>query len=122
MLWNDTRSHREAAQLDTSRSRELTGNILFPGFTAPKTEWVRRNESSAFARIAKVLLPKDYVRYWLTGEHVSEMSDAAGTGWLDVGQRDWSLELLESMHLSICLLYTSPSPRDLSTSRMPSSA
>ena len=101
MLWNDTRSHREAAQLDTSRSRELTGNILFPGFTAPKTEWVRLNESSAFARVAKVLLPKDYVRYWLTGEHVSEMSDAAGTGWLDVAQRDWSRELLESMHLSI---------------------
>ena len=101
MLWNDTRSHSEAARLDTKRSRALIGNILFPGFTAPKTEWVRVNEASAFNRVAKILLPKDYVRYWLTGEHVSEMSDAAGTGWLDVEQRDWSVELLESMQLGL---------------------
>jgi len=101
ILWNDTRSHIEAAKLDTPASRDISGNILFPGFTAPKTEWVRVNEAAAFDKVAKVLLPKDYVRYWLTGEHVSEMSDAAGTGWLDVSKRDWSVDLLETMHLGI---------------------
>ncbi len=101
MLWNDTRAHAEAARMDTSRSRELIGNILFPGFTAPKVEWVRAHEPENFARIAKVLLPKDHVRLWLTGEHVSEMSDASGTGWLDVGRRDWASELVEASGLRL---------------------
>ncbi|MEE9321524.1 MAG: xylulokinase [Granulosicoccus sp.] len=100
MLWNDTRSHREAAALDTDLSRELTGNILFPGFTAPKVDWVRANEPAVFDRIAKIFLPKDYVRLWLTGEHTSDMSDAAGTGWLDVEKRDWSDELLNACQLN----------------------
>ena len=77
----------------------VTGNIVFPGFTAPKVEWVRRNEPHIFDRIAKVLLPKDYLRLFLTGEHISEMSDAAGTSWLDTGRRDWSDELLAASHL-----------------------
>lgn len=94
ILWNDTRSHVEAAALDTERSRNLCGNILFPGFTAPKLAWVAKHESAVFSKVKKVLLPKDYLRLWLTGEHVSEMSDAAGTGWLDVKSRDWSDELL----------------------------
>jgi xylulokinase len=60
--------------------RRLTGNIVFPGFTAPKLVWVARHEPRAIRdRVAKVLLPKDYLRLWLTGEHVGEMSDAAGT-------------------------------------------
>ena len=101
MLWNDTRSHVEAAALDTPRSRELTGNILFPGFTAPKVAWVREHEPDAFARVATVLLPKDYVRLWLTGERVSEMSDASGTGWLDVGARRWAPELVEATGLAM---------------------
>ncbi len=96
MLWNDTRSHKQAQTLDTERSRQLAGNILFPGFTAPKVAWVADNEPAVFARIAKVLLPKDYLRLWLTGEYVGEMSDAAGTGWLDVEQRGWSDELLQA--------------------------
>lgn len=95
MLWNDTRSHAEAAAFDADpQFREITGNIVFPGFTAPKLDWVRRHEPHVFEKIAKVLLPKDYLRLWLTGEHVSEMSDAAGTGWLDVAARDWSDPLL----------------------------
>jgi len=94
ILWNDTRSHVEAARLDTPASRERCGNILFPGFTAPKLAWAKENEPDVFKQVAKVLLPKDYARLWLTGEHVSEMSDAAGTGWLDVGKRDWSNTLL----------------------------
>jgi xylulokinase len=94
ILWNDTRSYLEAEALDTARVRELCGNIIFPGFTAPKLKWLAAHEPAHFARVAKVLLPKDYARLWLTGEHVSEMSDAAGTGWLDVGKREWSDELL----------------------------
>ncbi|RUW08698.1 xylulokinase, partial [Mesorhizobium sp. M1A.F.Ca.IN.022.05.2.1] len=95
ILWNDTRSHVEAAALDADpRFRKLTGNIVFPGFTAPKLVWVKDNEPSVFAAVAKVLLPKDYLRLWLTGEHISEMSDSAGTSWLDVGKRQWSSELL----------------------------
>lgn len=100
ILWNDTRSHTEAQLLDTSQSRNICGNILFPGFTSPKLAWVANHEPDVFAKVAKVLLPKDYARLWLTGEHVSEMSDAAGTGWLDVGMRDWSDEQLAATSLS----------------------
>ena len=100
ILWNDTRAHAEAAALDADpQFRALTGNIVFPGFTAPKLLWVRAHEPELFRRVAKVLLPKDYLRLWLTGEHVAEMSDAAGTSWLDTGQRDWSEALLEATAL-----------------------
>jgi len=100
ILWNDTRAWEEAAELDGDPMfRRLTGNIVFPGFTAPKLLWVERHEPAAFARVAKVLLPKDYLRLWLTGEHVAEMSDAAGTSWLDTGARDWHDDLLAATHL-----------------------
>lgn len=100
ILWNDTRSHAEAAKLDADpRFRNLTGNIVFPGFTAPKLVWVKNNEPDVFAKVAKVLLPKDFLRLWLTGEHVSEMSDSAGTSWLDVGKRGWSSDLLSATSL-----------------------
>jgi sugar (pentulose or hexulose) kinase len=100
ILWNDTRSHAEAAALDADpQFRRLTGNIVFPGFTAPKLAWVRKHEPQVWDRVAKVLLPKDYLRLWLTGEHVGEMSDAAGTSWLDTGKRDWSDELLRATGL-----------------------
>ncbi len=100
ILWNDTRSHAQAAQLDADpQFRTLTGNIVFPGFTAPKLLWVKENEPEIFARIKKILLPKDYLRLWLTGEHVSEMSDASGTSWLDVAQRQWSPSLLAATEL-----------------------
>ncbi|MDQ6437347.1 xylulokinase [Mesorhizobium sp. LHD-90] len=100
ILWNDTRSFREAAELDADpRFRKITGNIVFPGFTAPKLAWVRNNEPDIFAKVRKVLLPKDYLRLWLTGEHISEMSDSAGTSWLDTGARKWSVPLLEATHL-----------------------
>ncbi|MHB2263707.1 xylulokinase [Aliihoeflea sp. PC F10.4] len=101
ILWNDTRSHAEAAALDADpRFRKITGNIVFPGFTAPKLAWVKANEPDIFANIAKVLLPKDYLRLWLTGEAISEMSDSAGTSWLDVAGRRWSPELLAATDLS----------------------
>lgn len=101
MLWNDTRSHAEAAEMDRDPAfRAITGNIVFPGFTAPKVEWVRRHEPEVFARTAKILLPKDYLRYALTGYFVSEMSDAAGTAWFDTGARDWSDDLLAKCGLT----------------------
>ena len=101
ILWNDTRSHAEAAAMDADPVwRRITGNIVFPGFTAPKLAWVKAHEPAVFARVAKVLLPKDYLRLWLTGDHVAEMSDAAGTSWLDTGARDWSDDLLARSDLS----------------------
>lgn len=101
ILWNDTRSFAEAAALDGDpQFRSLSGNIVFPGFTAPKLVWVKTHEPQIFARIAKVLLPKDYLRLWLTGDHVAEMSDAAGTSWLDTGRRDWSDALLAATDLT----------------------
>ncbi len=100
ILWNDTRSHKEAAALDADpRFRARTGNIVFPGFTAPKLLWCRNHEPDVFSRTAKVLLPKDYLRLWLTGNHVSEMSDAAGTSWLDTGARKWDDALLAKTDL-----------------------
>lgn len=100
ILWNDTRSHEEAAEMDRDpRFREISGNIVFPGFTAPKIAWVRRHEPEVADALSLVLLPKDYLRLYLTGEAVSEMSDAAGTSWLDTGARDWSDALLEAAGL-----------------------
>ncbi len=100
ILWNDTRSHAEAAALDADpRFRKITGNIVFPGFTAPKLAWVRNNEPALFAKVKKILLPKDFLRLWLSGEHISEMSDSAGAAWLDVGARCWSPQLLAATDL-----------------------
>jgi len=100
ILWNDTRSHAEAASLDADpRFRAISGNIVFPGFTAPKLVWMARHEPELRAQVAKVLLPKDYLRLWLTGEHVGDMSDSAGTSWLDTGARDWSDALLGATDL-----------------------
>jgi len=100
ILWNDSRSHAEAARLDATEGvRELSGNIVFPGFTAPKLEWLRRNEPEVFAQTAKVLLPAAYLNYHLTGDFVADMSDSAGTSWLDVGGRCWSDQLLEAGHM-----------------------
>lgn len=102
ILWNDGRCGAECAFLEAQvdDSRQITGNLMMPGFTAPKLLWVERNEPEVFAKIDKVLLPKDYLRLRMTGEFASDMSDAAGTMWLDVAQRDWSDKLLEACHLS----------------------
>lgn len=100
ILWNDTRAAEEAAWLDAQPGmHEISGNIVFPGFTAPKLLWLEKHEPEVFEKVAKVLLPKDYLRFWLTGEYVGDMSDSAGTSWLDVGKRDWSDQALETAHM-----------------------
>jgi xylulokinase len=100
ILWNDTRSHAQAARLDAMPEvRALSGNIVFPGFTAPKLEWLRENEAGIHARVARVLLPAAFLNHYLTGEFVADMSDSAGTSWLDVGGRQWSDTLLKAGHM-----------------------
>jgi xylulokinase len=102
ILWNDTRSATqcEALTRDCPLLHEIAGNLAMPGFTAPKLLWVREHEREVFDRVATVLLPKDWLRLKLTGRKVSEMSDAAGTLWLDVAQRDWSEVLLAATGLT----------------------
>ncbi len=102
ILWNDGRSGAECAELHRLLPDLTTraGNIAMPGFTAPKLLWVRHHEPDVFAATAKVLLPKDYVRYRLTGAYVSDMSDAAGTLWLNVAARAWDDALLAATGLN----------------------
>jgi xylulokinase len=98
ILWNDMRSAQECALL-TERAPQLhtvAGNLAMPGFTAPKLLWVARHEPDLFKRTACVLLPKDYLRLRMTGEKISDPSDAAGTLWLDVARREWSDALLDA--------------------------
>ncbi|WP_334028447.1 xylulokinase [Burkholderia orbicola] len=102
ILWNDGRADAECAELErlAPALRTVAGNIAMPGFTAPKLLWVRRHEPDVFARIAYVLLPKDYLRYRLTGAFATDPSDAAGTLWLDVAKRDYDDTLLAACGLS----------------------
>ncbi|HEY0954735.1 MAG TPA: xylulokinase [Roseateles sp.] len=102
ILWNDGRCHAECTELEAAAPalHDIAGNLAMPGFTAPKLLWVRKHEPEVFARVASVLLPKDWLRLQLTGDKVSDPSDAAGTLWLDVARRDWSDELLAATGLS----------------------
>ncbi|WP_416261354.1 xylulokinase [Gibbsiella quercinecans] len=102
ILWNDGRSAAECQALEQAvpNARAITGNLMMPGFTAPKLLWVKRHEPQIFSQIDKVLLPKDYLRWCITGEFASDMSDAAGTLWLNVAQRAWSDELLAACELT----------------------
>ena len=102
ILWNDTRAAAECAELEAALPtlRQIAGNIAMPGFTAPKLRWVQKHEPELFARIAKVLLPKAYLRRKLSGDLIEDMSDASGTLWLDVAARDWSDAALAATGLS----------------------
>lgn len=103
ILWNDGRCQAQCEALETAlpACRSVTGNIIMPGFTAPKVLWVKQNEPENFALIHKVLLPKDYLRMRLTGGYASDMSDAAGTMWLDVKKRQWYTDMLHACGLGI---------------------
>ena len=102
ILWNDGRSFAQCAALEEALPslRAITGNIAMPGFTAPKLLWVREHEPEIFAQVATVLLPKDYVRLRMTGKKASDLSDSAGTLWLDVARRRWSGEMLAACGLT----------------------
>lgn len=102
ILWNDGRCVQECIELEqlVSNSRQITGNLMMPGFTAPKLKWLSKHEPTLFAQVDKVLLPKDYLRYCMTNVFATDMSDAAGTMWLDVAKRDWSDALLNACHLT----------------------
>jgi len=103
IMWNDQRTAAQCAaithKVGAQNVLRLTGNPVLPGFTAPKIAWVQAHEPDVYARAAKVLLPKDYARYRLTGGFFSEVSDASGTSLFDVGQRQWSDEMLAALGL-----------------------
>ena len=102
ILWNDGRCDIECHELEqlVPNSRKITGNLMMAGFTAPKIKWVQKHEPETFAKIDIVLLPKDYLRFKITGEYASDMSDSAGTMWLDVEKRDWNDQLLNACGLN----------------------
>ncbi|MBJ20921.1 MAG: xylulokinase [bacterium] len=107
ILWNDGRSISECEELErVPRFRAITGNLAMPGFTAPKLLWVREHEPEVFERLRCVLLPKDVLRLRMTGDAATDLSDAAGTLWLDVARREWSSELIEATGLRSEMLPT----------------
>jgi xylulokinase len=105
ILWNDQRTAAECAEIEEriglARLIELTGNRALPGFTAPKLIWVREHEPEVWERVAHVLLPKDYVRFRLTGERVIDAAEASGTLLFDVARREWSREVCEGLEIPL---------------------
>ena len=103
ILWNDGRTDKETAWLNSKIGKEKlsahTANIAFAGFTAPKLLWMQEAEPEHFAKISKIMLPKDYINYRLTGVHCTDYSDASGMLLLDVENRSWSKEMLEICHI-----------------------
>jgi xylulokinase len=103
LLWNDQRTYRQCEKITEAVGEErliqLAGNPALTGFQAPKILWLRDEEPENYSRVAHVLLPKDYVRLRLTGEHATDASDAAGTLLLDVRERNWSGEILDSLEI-----------------------
>jgi len=104
ILWNDQRTERQCGEIlekcgGVDNLVAMTGNAVLPGFTAPKILWVQENEPEVYARVAHILLPKDYVRFCLTGEHATEVSDASGTSLLDVARRRWSERMLDALSI-----------------------
>jgi xylulokinase len=103
ILWNDQRTGEECAEIEERVGLErliaLTGNRALTGFTAPKLLWLRRHEPETYARIAHVLLPKDYVRFKLGGERTTDVADASGTLLFDVAQRRWSDEVCAALEI-----------------------
>ena len=96
ILWNDARSFKECEEIMAREPKAvpLAGNVPLAGYTAPKLVWVKKHEPRIFDKVAKVLLPKDYIRFRMTGDYASDMSDSSGTFWLDIAKREWSDLLL----------------------------
>lgn len=108
LLWNDQRTSKECEQITEVIGREkliqIAGNPALTGFQAPKILWLRNNEPEVYRKLEKVLLPKDFIRFRLTGEYATDCSDAAGTLLLDLKNRDWSSEILEKLNIPIAWL------------------
>ena len=108
LLWNDGRTYEECDYLNNvigkEKLSEYTANISFTGFTAPKILWVKNKEPENFAKIAKIMLPKDYIAYKLTGVHCTDVSDASGMLLLDVKNRTWSKEMCDICSISVDML------------------
>lgn len=113
ILWNDSRSKQETEYLNkvvgVDKLISLTGNIAFAGFTLPKLLWVKNNEPQLYERIRKIMLPKDYLIYKLTGKFITDYSDASGTLYFDVEHKKWSKEILDLFNIDINYL---PTPKD----------
>ena len=129
ILWNDQRTGAECVEIEErvglARLIELTGNRALPGFTAPKLLWLRRHEPDSYERIRRILLPKDYVRLKLTGEHAIDVADASGTLLLDVAGRRWSDEVLDALEIPSSWLprvLESPAVSGATTDRIPVAA
>lgn len=105
IMWNDQRTWMECKEMTSLIGFEqlikITGNPVLPGFTAPKLLWVKKNEPETYKKIAHILLPKDYVRYRLTGEFATDVSDASGTSLLDVNKRSWSKTILDKLEIPL---------------------
>jgi xylulokinase len=103
ILWNDGRTQSQCDEIHRRVGRErfirITGNLALPGFTAPKILWVKENEPQVYARARHVLLPKDYIRFRLTGAYAMDKADGAGTVLFDLEKRDWSSEVLEALEI-----------------------
>ncbi|HEU5244395.1 MAG TPA: xylulokinase [Gaiellaceae bacterium] len=119
ILWNDQRTGAECAEIERrigiDRLLELTGNRAMPGFTAPKLLWLRRNEPEVHARIRHILLPKDYVRFRLTGERTIDVADASGTLLFDVARRRWSDEVCDALEVPLSWLPTAHESTEVAT-------
>ena len=103
ILWNDGRTQEECDYLNNVIGQEkissYTGNMALTGFTAPKLLWVKKHEPDNFKKISKVMLPKDYIAYMLSGIHSTDVSDASGTLLFDVKNKEWSREMLDIVGL-----------------------
>lgn len=103
ILWNDQRTQAQCdymtERIGFKRLIELTGNRALTGFTAPKILWVRDNEPDIYAQVAQILLPKDYIRYMLTGEYATDLAGASGTSLLNVAERKWSTEVIQALDI-----------------------
>ena len=104
ILWNDQRTQRQCEeihqQIGKERFIQITGNVALPGFTAPKLLWVRENEPDVYAKVKHILLPKDYIRYKLTGEYAIDKADGSGTVLFDIRRREWSHEVLDTLGIN----------------------
>src|SRR6476619_4659294 len=118
LLWNDQRTAAQCAEIESKAGGraaliELVANPALTGFTAPKILWVREHEPKVWAKVKHVLLPKDYIRYRMTGEYATEVSDASGTLLLDVVNRRWSDELLGLLRIDKSLMPRLHESRDV---------